>query len=115
MQLPTLQLTEALNICPDLRAPLREHLASFTEAQRAHIPSTVQEIVMASYTVPTTAPPSIVPPPQSPLTPTVAQPPPGVPMVQSIMPPSREDMVRTLTEFHLLKNLWPHYERLIIF
>lgn len=52
MQLPTPQLTEALNICPELREPLREHLLTFTEAQRAHIPTATQEIVLGPYTAP---------------------------------------------------------------
>lgn len=62
MQLPPAQLTEALNICPDLKEPLREHLANFTEAQRNHIPSSVQEIIMKSYSMPTT-PTMLLPPP----------------------------------------------------
>ncbi|XP_018561363.1 symplekin isoform X1 [Anoplophora glabripennis] len=52
MQLPTPQLTEALNICSELREPLREHLLTFTEAQRAHIPAATQETVLGPFTVP---------------------------------------------------------------
>lgn len=63
MQLPSPQLTEALNICPELREPLREHLLTFTEAQRAHIPAATQEIVLGPYTAP---PPSVVQPPAVP-------------------------------------------------
>ncbi|KAJ8979540.1 hypothetical protein NQ317_017688 [Molorchus minor] len=60
MQLPPAQLTEALSICSELKEPLREHLLSFTEAQRAHIPSAVQEIVLGPFTMP---PPTMVPAP----------------------------------------------------
>ncbi|CAG9859181.1 unnamed protein product [Phyllotreta striolata] len=52
MQLPTPQLQEALNICPELKEPLRDHLLAFTEAQRAHIPSGVQEIILAQAGTP---------------------------------------------------------------
>ncbi|KAJ8916157.1 hypothetical protein NQ315_016296 [Exocentrus adspersus] len=55
MQLPAPQLTEALNICPDLREPLREHLLTFTEAQRVHIPAATQEIVLGPYSAPPSA------------------------------------------------------------
>lgn len=50
MQLPPPQLTEALSMCKELKEPLREHLLSFTESQRAHIPPSVQEIVLATST-----------------------------------------------------------------
>lgn len=46
MQLPTPQLTEAMEMCPELKTSLNEHLLTFTESQRAHIPSGVQEIVL---------------------------------------------------------------------
>ncbi|XP_044752882.1 symplekin isoform X2 [Coccinella septempunctata] len=49
MQLPPPQLTEALNMCPELRDPLKEHLLSLTEGQLAHIPSAVKEILLNSY------------------------------------------------------------------
>lgn len=49
MQLPAPQLTEALNVCPELHIPLRDHLQSLTEGQLAHIPSAVQEILLSSY------------------------------------------------------------------
>lgn len=74
MQLPPPQLTEALNFCPDLRDPLREHLSTFTEAQRAHIPAAIQEIVLSSY--PVTSPVGIAP---STLPTPMTQPPPSVP------------------------------------
>lgn len=63
MQLPAPQLTEALKICPDLRQPLRDHLLTFTEAQRAHIPTATQEIVLGPYTAspPDTVQPAAVP------------------------------------------------------
>lgn len=51
MQLPVPQLTEALNMSPELREPLKEHLLTFTEGQRAHIPMTVQELVMGNQQI----------------------------------------------------------------
>lgn len=48
MQLPAPQLSEALSMCQELRDPLREHLLSFTEGQRAHIPQSTQEVVLGS-------------------------------------------------------------------
>ncbi|KAG5864258.1 hypothetical protein JTB14_019630 [Gonioctena quinquepunctata] len=62
MQLPPPQLQEALTICTELREPLRGHLLTFTDAQRAHIPAPVQEIVLGPFAVP---PPAVamVPPP----------------------------------------------------
>ncbi|KAJ8940017.1 hypothetical protein NQ314_010848 [Rhamnusium bicolor] len=90
MQLPAPQLTEALNICPDLKQPLREHLLTFTEAQRAHIPSAMQEIVLGPYTVP----PPVMPPPAAPLSQTdvidaeqVSIPP---PLLSEPLPPGME-------------------------
>lgn len=41
LQLPPPQLSEALTVCPDMLKPLQEHVQSLTEAQRAHIPSSV--------------------------------------------------------------------------
>ena len=64
MQLPPPQLSDALAICPELKEPLKEHLMNFTEGQRTHIPLTVQEIIMGSYT----QPPPAVPPPVGSLT-----------------------------------------------
>ncbi|CAH0557110.1 unnamed protein product [Brassicogethes aeneus] len=49
MQLPPLQLTDAIKMSADLKDPLKEHLLQFTEAQRAHIPAAVQEIVLGTY------------------------------------------------------------------
>lgn len=46
MQLPAPQLTEVLTVCPDLKVPLQDHLNTFTEAQRLHVPSEVQEIIL---------------------------------------------------------------------
>lgn len=48
MQLPAPQLSEALSMCQELRDPLREHLLSFTEGQRAHIPQSTQEVVLGT-------------------------------------------------------------------
>ncbi|XP_060516392.1 symplekin [Cylas formicarius] len=52
MQLPPAQLTEVLTSCPDLATPLRDHLSTFTEAQRVHIPATVQEVILGFYSKP---------------------------------------------------------------
>lgn len=52
VQLPAPQLTEVLTTCPELRAPLQEHLNTFTEAQRMHVPVAVQEIILGNFTVP---------------------------------------------------------------
>ncbi|XP_045470394.1 symplekin [Harmonia axyridis] len=49
MQLPPPQLTEALNMCPELRVPLKDHILSLTEGQLAHIPSAVKEILLNTY------------------------------------------------------------------
>ncbi|KAB0797876.1 hypothetical protein PPYR_08869 [Photinus pyralis] len=46
MQLPAVQLTEALGMCPEIRDPLRQYLQNFTEGQRSHIPSAVQEVLV---------------------------------------------------------------------
>lgn len=48
LQLPSPQLTEALIMCPEMRNPLKENLLTFTDVQRAHIPSTIQEIILGS-------------------------------------------------------------------
>lgn len=74
-------------MCPDLRDPLREHLSTFTEAQRVHIPSAVQEIVMHTYSVPA---PNI---PQATITPAIPQQSPGTVMLPNIMPPLKDEMV----------------------
>lgn len=52
MQLPAPQLYEALNICPDLQLLLREHLLSFTETQRAHVPQAIQEVILGNFVSP---------------------------------------------------------------
>lgn len=51
MQLPAPQLTEVLTVCPDLKIPLQDHLNTFTEAQRLHVPSEVQEIILGKLNV----------------------------------------------------------------
>lgn len=48
MQLPSAQLIEALDMSPDLKEPLKEHIQNLTENQRAHVPSTVQEVLLGS-------------------------------------------------------------------
>ncbi|KAK4880146.1 hypothetical protein RN001_008292 [Aquatica leii] len=67
MQLPASQLSEALNMCPELRDPLKQYLQTFSEGQRTHIPSAVQEVLVdipAPVPPPTPVkPPEMVPPP----------------------------------------------------
>lgn len=58
MQLPSAQLIEALEMSPDLKEPLKEHLLNLTENQRAHVPSTVQEVLLG----PTPKVPIVEPP-----------------------------------------------------
>ena len=48
MQLPVPQLIEALQICPELLVSLKEHLMSFTDVQRAHIPAAVQDAILGT-------------------------------------------------------------------
>jgi len=48
LQLPAPQLTDALNMSPDLREPLREHLLNFSESQRAHVPAAIQEVLLGT-------------------------------------------------------------------
>ncbi|XP_066261627.1 symplekin [Euwallacea similis] len=55
MQLPAPQLTEVLTLCRELKTPLQEHLNTFTEAQRMHVPSEVQEIILNSFSGPPNA------------------------------------------------------------
>lgn len=93
MQLPPSQLTEALNMCTDLRNPLREHLSSFTEAQRAHIPSAVQEIVMNSYTI---SAPSMAPTSTNSQLPVMPQP--GMMMIPNSMHPSKDEVSTLILE-----------------
>ncbi|CAB3359648.1 Hypothetical predicted protein [Cloeon dipterum] len=45
LQLPAPQLEDVFTICPDMKMPLLEHVQSFTENQRAHVPSTVMEVL----------------------------------------------------------------------
>ncbi|KAH1013541.1 hypothetical protein HUJ04_002523 [Dendroctonus ponderosae] len=60
MQLPAPQLLEVFTMCPDLKQPLRDHLNTFTEAQRVHVPVAVQDIITGRMALP---PPSTVHPP----------------------------------------------------
>ncbi|XP_054261874.1 symplekin-like [Macrosteles quadrilineatus] len=46
LQLPPAQLADVLESSPDLRQPLREHVLSFTDTQRAYIPQPVMDILM---------------------------------------------------------------------
>lgn len=46
LQLPPAQLTNVFEVSPDLREPLQQHISSFTEHQRAHIPQAVLDLVI---------------------------------------------------------------------
>lgn len=48
LQLPHAQLSEALTVCPDMLLPLQEHVRSLTETQRAHIPSSVMDVILGA-------------------------------------------------------------------
>ncbi|XP_039293523.1 symplekin [Nilaparvata lugens] len=46
LQLPATQLADVFDNSPDLKQPLLNHVMSFTDNQRAHIPQTVMDIIM---------------------------------------------------------------------
>lgn len=48
LQLPPPQLSEALTVCPDILIPLQEHVRSLSETQRAHIPSSLMEVILGT-------------------------------------------------------------------
>uniref|UniRef100_A0A8D8LHY2 Symplekin n=3 Tax=Cacopsylla melanoneura TaxID=428564 RepID=A0A8D8LHY2_9HEMI len=45
LQLPPLQLSDLFGKCPELKSPLLDHVLSFTENQRAHIPQGVMDVL----------------------------------------------------------------------
>ncbi|KFM76189.1 Symplekin, partial [Stegodyphus mimosarum] len=45
LQLPPPQLEEVLQSCPDLRDPLCQHVETFTEHQKAHIPQAIMDVI----------------------------------------------------------------------
>ncbi|GFU50123.1 symplekin [Nephila pilipes] len=45
LQLPPPQLQEVLDSCPDLREPLCQHVETFTDHQKAHIPNTTMDVL----------------------------------------------------------------------
>ncbi|XP_014229710.1 symplekin [Trichogramma pretiosum] len=45
LQLPPPQLSEALNMSPNLKAPLIAHVDSIAENQRAHIPQSIMDVI----------------------------------------------------------------------
>ncbi|XP_067136440.1 symplekin [Centruroides vittatus] len=51
LQLPPAQLTNVFEVSPDLREPLQQHISSFTEHQRAHIPQAVLDLVIGDSNV----------------------------------------------------------------
>lgn len=46
IQLPTSQLQDALNICPDLRAPLLEHAQEMNRHQSSHMTQQVLDLLL---------------------------------------------------------------------
>ncbi|KAF5307789.1 hypothetical protein FQR65_LT06661 [Abscondita terminalis] len=64
MQLPAAQLSEALTMCPELKDPLKQYLQNFSEGQRTHIPSAVQEVLVEIPTPTPVPPPTILKPPE---------------------------------------------------
>lgn len=60
LQLPPERLAEALAMCMDLRAPLRDHVRQLTDAQRAHVPQSVLDVVMAEEATVGAPPPADV-------------------------------------------------------
>ncbi|XP_061579820.1 symplekin [Cololabis saira] len=47
LQLPPAQMTSVFERCPELRAPLLQHVHSFTPHQQAHIPSSIMAVLEA--------------------------------------------------------------------
>ncbi|XP_023289032.1 symplekin [Orussus abietinus] len=45
LQLPPVQLAEALKMAPGLKAPLLAHVESFAENQKAHIPQSIMDVI----------------------------------------------------------------------
>lgn len=45
LQLPAPQLQEVLETCPELRQPLLQHVQSFTENQRMHVPQSLMDVL----------------------------------------------------------------------
>ncbi|KAL1458644.1 hypothetical protein WDU94_008778 [Cyamophila willieti] len=45
LQLPPLQLSDLFGKCPELKSPLLDHVLSFTENQRTHIPQGVMDVL----------------------------------------------------------------------
>ncbi|XP_043676628.1 symplekin [Vespula pensylvanica] len=45
LQLPPTQLSEALKMAPNLRAPLLAHVEAFAENQKAHIPQSIMDVI----------------------------------------------------------------------
>uniref|UniRef100_A0A2C9JRK3 Symplekin n=1 Tax=Biomphalaria glabrata TaxID=6526 RepID=A0A2C9JRK3_BIOGL len=45
LQLPAAQLKDVFEVCPDLKEPLLQHVQTFTENQKAHIPKSVLAVL----------------------------------------------------------------------
>ena len=45
LQLPAPQLQEVLEACPEMRHPLLQHIQSFTDTQRSHVPQSVVDVL----------------------------------------------------------------------
>nr|XP_022904714.1 symplekin [Onthophagus taurus] len=56
MQLPVPQLIEALEMCVELKVSLKEHLMTFSESQRSHIPVAVQDAILGPEQPPPISP-----------------------------------------------------------
>ncbi|XP_072252644.1 symplekin [Leuresthes tenuis] len=48
LQLPPAQMTSVFERCPELRAPLLQHVLSFTPHQQAHIPASIMAVLEAN-------------------------------------------------------------------
>ncbi|CAG5865899.1 symplekin [Menidia menidia] len=48
LQLPPAQLTSVFERCPEMRAPLLQHVHSFTPHQQAHIPASIMTVLEAN-------------------------------------------------------------------
>ncbi|KAL0272117.1 UNVERIFIED_CONTAM: hypothetical protein PYX00_005209 [Menopon gallinae] len=51
LQLPAPQLAEVFEECPDLRTPLLDHVMTFTDHQRKHIPKNTMDVLLGNKIV----------------------------------------------------------------
>lgn len=57
LQLPPTQLKNVFDVSPELKEPLRQHVTSFTEHQRAHLPQAITDLLTTA-----TAEEEVIPP-----------------------------------------------------